>query len=140
MAYIAQKKNYSPNVLLSGRELNNKMTKYIEKKIIDLTNIRNNKKNRILIYGATYKQNVSDLRNSQPLKIFKDLREKYKKQIFCFDNRLDDKSSKKYGVHNTKLDNYYDYLIPLVKHKEFNFFLKKIKNKNKKIKVIDIWN
>ena len=52
------------------------MQQIIKKNIQNKLKIDPNKNKKILICGLTYKQNVADLRNSLPLKIFKDLKSK----------------------------------------------------------------
>ena len=65
LAYKAKQVGYTPNVILSGRKVNNKMGKHIAKTINYLI-INNNKKPEnctALILGVTFKENCSDLRN-----------------------------------------------------------------------------
>ena len=57
LAHIAKKKNYPSKVILSGREINNGMEKYITNKIIKITNI-NTQNKKTLLFGATYKSDV----------------------------------------------------------------------------------
>ena len=52
---------------------------------------------KVLICGLTYKKNVSDIRNSLSLKIFLDLKKKYK-NIFGYDYMCEDKILSKFKI------------------------------------------
>ena len=81
--------------------------------------------------GLTYKKNVGDLRNSLPLKIFKNLNKKYK-IIKGFDPIINNKTAKKFGILNSSLKiKKFDIFIILTPH---DILMKKInKLENKKI-------
>ena len=138
LAHIAKQKNYPSKVILSGREVNNGMEKYITNKIIKITKIKTKNK-KVLLFGITYKSNVADIRNSIPLNIWNKLKVKYKKNIDCVDSCVDKEVAKKYNIRDHVKKEKYDYFIPLVKHKDFNSQFKKAKISNKKIKLIDLW-
>ena len=75
LAYKAKQLNYKPNVILSGRKVNNKMGKHIADTIKTLI-LNNNKKPEncnALILGVTFKENCSDLRNSRVFNLHKSL-------------------------------------------------------------------
>ena len=138
-SYIANKKKYKANVILAGRKINNYMETYITKKIIKLTKI-NSKNIKILLFGATYKPNVADIRNSIPLSIFKFLKKKYSKKVFCMDSCIDKKNAKKHGIMKKNNNIKYDYFIPLVKHDNYKLIYNEIIKKNKKAKLINLLN
>ena len=136
-SYIANKKKYKANVILAGRKINNYMETYITKKIIKLTKI-NSKNIKILLFGATYKPNVADIRNSIPLSIFRFLRKKYSKKVFCMDSCIDNNNAKKYGIIKKNNNIKYDYFIPLVKHDNYKLIYNEIIKKNNKAKLINL--
>ena len=138
LAHIAKQKNYPSKVILSGREINNGMEKYLINKILKITKIKFVNK-KILLFGVTYKSNVSDIRNSIPLNIWKILKTKLKKKIYCVDSCIDKEIAKKLNVETNIKNAKYDYFIPLVKHKDFELQFKKAKANNKEIKLIDLW-
>ena len=78
LTYIAKLNNYNPKVILAGREINNHMKYEVVKKLLKA--IKNNKiktkKAKILVMGISFKENVSDLRNSQALEVVKILLDK----------------------------------------------------------------
>ncbi len=136
LAFKSKKVGYNPRVLLSGRNLNNIMYKYIfnninnglkkhRKKTVDL---------KILILGFSYKENISDFRNTQIIKLYRLFKKKYK-YIDIFDPLVDKILVKK--KYNLKLINspklqYYDSINILVNHDVFfkknKYFYKKYGN------------
>jgi UDP-N-acetyl-D-galactosamine dehydrogenase len=81
-SFLAKQKKIDTNVILAGRAVNNSMKNFIYIEIINFLK-RNNiiKNDKIIFLGVTYKKNVSDLRNSLSLDIYK----KFKKNNFnCF--------------------------------------------------------
>ena len=94
-SYISKKNKINTRITLAGRFINDSMAKIIRnqiKKEINKINPKNKKK--ILICGITYKKNVADLRNSLPLKIFKQLN-KNNSNIKGFDPLIDKEHAKK---------------------------------------------
>ena len=83
LSYIAKKNKFRTNTLLSGRSTNDYMKNYVISEILKC--IKKNKLNnkvKILILGISYKYGVSDLRNSLGLKIFNNLKKKYKNTYY----------------------------------------------------------
>ncbi len=75
---FAKKKGIKTEVILSGRKINNSMYLFMYDKIIkEIKSFKLNlKKTKILVLGLTYKKNVSDIRNSFALKLYKLLKKK----------------------------------------------------------------
>jgi len=74
LSYFANKSNYNTKITLAGRETNNSMTNFTFNLINKEIKRKTEKKNiKISVAGLTYKPNVSDLRNSLALKIYKKL-------------------------------------------------------------------
>ena len=77
LTYKAEEIGYRPEVILSGRRINDNMGKYIAENIIkglikaDIP-VKNAK---VLIKGVTFKENVPDIRNSKVIDIIKELKE-----------------------------------------------------------------
>lgn len=67
---------YHPEVILAGRRINDSMGKYIAEKAIKLTlaNGIDLRKARFVVLGLTFKENVSDLRNSKVVDIISELK------------------------------------------------------------------
>ena len=67
LTYKSKKIGYDPKVILSGRKLNDSMSRYVFEQILEKTKINNIKfKNlKILMLGYSFKENCSDTRNSK---------------------------------------------------------------------------
>lgn len=75
LTYKAQKLGYNPNVILSGRNVNNNMPTYVAQKLSKtLIKIgKNPGESKVLVLGITFKENVSDIRNSRVADLVKEL-------------------------------------------------------------------
>jgi UDP-N-acetyl-D-glucosamine/UDP-N-acetyl-D-galactosamine dehydrogenase len=77
LTHKAESVGYHPEVILSGRRINDNMGKYIVNSLVKEM-IKNNKSiqgARVTILGLTFKENVPDLRNSKVFDIINELRE-----------------------------------------------------------------
>ncbi len=130
LLYKARQINFHPNLIAAGRKINDFIPYFCANKIAKL--ILQNKINNpsILILGATFKENVNDIRNSKVIELYKQLKE------FNFNVEIFDPIAEKEEFFNTykiklleKLDKSYDVVILAVKHKiflekEISFFKK----------------
>ena len=132
--YIASLNKMKLKTLLAGREVNNSMQKFVSKKIEEkIITIQQKKIDpKVLICGLTYKKDVSDVRNSLSLKIFINLRKKYKK-IIGYDYVCEDKISSKFRIRRNieKIKDSFDLVIFLVDHKKNRSLYKYFKKQNK---------
>lgn len=71
----AEQLGYHPQVILSGRRINDGMGAFIAQKLMKLLAVAKIPEPRIGILGVTFKENVSDLRNSRVPDMIKELRE-----------------------------------------------------------------
>lgn len=67
LTYKAQQYGFAPDVILSGRRINNQMPAYIAKRITQMLigKGKNPRECKVLILGITFKENVADIRNSK---------------------------------------------------------------------------
>lgn len=67
LTYISKLNKYDPETILSGRRINDNFHNFIIYKLIKQINERNINRNKckILIMGYTFKENISDFRNSK---------------------------------------------------------------------------
>ncbi len=67
LTYKAQQYGFAPEVILSGRRINNAMPGYIAKRLAQLLiqQGKNPSQCKVLIMGITFKENVADIRNSK---------------------------------------------------------------------------
>jgi len=129
-SFLAKKKKVNTNIILAGRSVNNGMKDFIYKEILNF--FKKNKikrKDKVIFFGATYKKNVPDLRNSLGLDIYK----KFKKNNFnCL--MYDPLLSKEQNMNNNflhKLTNLNTYKagIVLVRHDSICKIINKCKKK-----------
>ena len=71
LTYKAKKIGYRPKVILAGRKINDSMGMMVSKFAYrSILSTKKKSKKNVLILGATFKENVSDVRNSQTYKIY----------------------------------------------------------------------
>ena len=86
LAHKATSLGYHPQVILSGRHVNDQMSAFVTEKVIKLL-IKNNFKvqgSKVLLLGVTFKENCPDIRNSQAFEIYTALK-KLGVDVFAFD-------------------------------------------------------
>ena len=122
--YLAEKaKNLKvePQVILSGRQTNDDMVKFIGKQI----NKKTKKKANILFLGLTFKEDVPDLRNSKSLDLISYLK-KQKHEIMFYDPFIQKfKGFKNFTLPETKKP-IFDSIVLSVPHSQI---LKEFKKK-----------
>jgi UDP-N-acetyl-D-galactosamine dehydrogenase len=77
LTYKAHELGYEAEVITSGRRLNDDMGPYIAKKTVQLL-LQHGKdlsKARVLVMGATFKENVADIRNSKVIDVINELKQ-----------------------------------------------------------------
>lgn len=76
LTYKAQKLGHYPKVILSGREINDNMGSYVARQAIDgiIEQDVSLKAAKVLVMGATFKENVEDIRNSKVVDVINELK------------------------------------------------------------------
>ena len=85
LAYKAKQLGHNPQVILSGREVNDQMSSFVADKLKRLLQSNGVDKNgaSVLLLGATFKENCPDIRNSKVFDIYHQLTEMgYRVQLF----------------------------------------------------------
>jgi len=124
LAHKSQELGYNPEIILSGRRMNDNMPIHLVSRIIKklLSNNNLSQTKTALILGATFKENCPDLRNSKVYDIYKELSD-YNFQIEVHDPVADfNELTELYGnsaIESIIKDKKYDVLIIAVSHKEF---------------------
>ena len=123
LTFKAEQLGYSPNVILAGRKINDNMPKYVAeqtiKKLIKANcNVRNSK---ILVMGITFKENVSDIRNSKVVDIIKELKEYGTEVIIADPLASSEETLEEYGLELTPYEKVSDIaaVIVAVNHNEY---------------------
>ena len=70
LTFKAQQIGYEPKIILSGRELNDEMSKFVSQQLLKKLN---NMPSKILIMGLSFKENCPDIRNTKIIDIYNDL-------------------------------------------------------------------
>jgi len=137
LAHKSRQVGYNPKIILSGRDINDSMSKNIANESIKkIKSIGLKRQPRVLVMGITFKENCPDIRNTQVVKIIKIFINK-KFNVDVIDGIADNKLIKKEHKINMILKpkkNYYDFILLAVKHDLFyKIGIKKIRglcNKN----------
>ncbi len=122
LTYKANALGYDPEVILSGRRINDDMGPYVARRTVQkLTKAHKDvSASRVLIMGATFKENVSDIRNSKVADIVNELKN-YSVTVEVVDPHADgDELQHEYGFGLVpKPNGMYDAIIVAVNHKEY---------------------
>ena len=147
LTYISKKNGYMPNFVISGRTINNNMPKFIVDRIINLLKKQKIKgKVNAFIAGLTFKEDVSDLRNSKVFEIVSLLIKKNIK-VSIFDPLINKSELPSFSKKLFKENMIYkklktDIFILAVSHKnmlnKINKNIKKIKSNNKNLILVDL--
>src|SRR5436190_3384248 len=75
LTYKASELGFDSKVILAGRYINDGMALYVARKVVRYItkNVSNVQSARVLVLGATFKENVSDIRNSKVADVVKEL-------------------------------------------------------------------
>src|SRR6218665_508371 len=122
LTYKAESLGYHPEVILSGRRINDNMGVYIASRVIKLMTMRQLPihGSSILMLGITFKENCSDVRNSRVADVIQEL-QSYGAQVEVYDpNANADVVEEEYGLTLTKtISKKYQAIVLAVSHDEF---------------------
>ena len=159
LTYKAQKLDYHAQIINSGRFVNDSMGGYVAKQTVKkiIAQGINIQAARVLVMGATFKENVSDIRNSKVADVVKEL-QSFSVKVDVTDPHADAEEVRHeygYDLVNDYKNKKYDAIIVAVNHKEYtekeeSYFLEFLNEKavfvdlkgtfRKKIKNILYWS
>ncbi|HEY0040314.1 MAG TPA: UDP binding domain-containing protein, partial [Flavisolibacter sp.] len=122
LTYKASELGYSSRVILAGRHTNDSMSLYVARKVVRhiISNVSDVKSAKVLVMGATFKENVSDIRNSKVADVVKELKEFYVNVDVVDPHADSDELNHEYGFGLTdKPANDYDAVIITVCHEPY---------------------
>jgi UDP-N-acetyl-D-galactosamine dehydrogenase len=123
LTYKSKKLGYDSQVILAGRVINDGMAGYVSKKVLQHIIVRNGnvKDAKVLVMGATFKENVSDIRNSKVADVVKELKS-YSLNVHVTDpHASSEELQHEYGFDLTeKLGVDYDAVIITVPHNAYS--------------------
>ena len=122
LTYKSKELGYDSQVILAGRNINDGMAGYVAKKVLQhiIQNTSNVKDAKVLVMGATFKENVSDIRNSKVADVVKELRS-YSLNVEVSDPYASSEELQhEYGFSLVdKISDNYDAVIVTVPHAEY---------------------
>ena len=123
LTYKAKELGYHAQIINAGRYVNDSMGRYLAKQVVKklINKDKHPKAIRIQILGATFKENVSDIRNSRVLDVVDELKSYGIHKIDVMDPYASEKEMKReYGLElTTRHDGPYDAIILAVNHKQY---------------------
>lgn len=123
LVYKAKELGYHPQIISAGRFTNDSMGGYVAKQTVKkmIAADKNPKDTRVLLMGVTFKENVSDIRNSKVVDIFNELKSFGVRNIDVVDPYADAQEVKhEYGFDMVKgPTGKYDAIIVAVSHQQY---------------------
>jgi UDP-N-acetyl-D-galactosamine dehydrogenase len=123
LTYKARELGYHAQIIHAGRYVNDSMGRYLAKQVVKkiIAKDKNPKQAKILVYGATFKENVSDIRNSRVIDVVDELHSYGIEKIDVMDPYASSEEIKQ--EYNIELrdgnDGPYDTLILAVNHRDY---------------------
>lgn len=123
LSHKAVQLGYHPNVILSGRRVNDSIAEFVASKVIKLMIKKQTTINgsNALILGITFKENCPDIRNTKVVDVYKELTE-YGVAVDVYDPWVNHNNVfKEYGIQVLEqlTEKTYDAVIVAVAHKQF---------------------
>jgi UDP-N-acetyl-D-glucosamine/UDP-N-acetyl-D-galactosamine dehydrogenase len=122
LAHKAESLGYHPQVILSGRRVNDNMGIFVANKLVKLMIAKDHviSKSNVLVLGITFKEDCPDIRNSKVIDVIKELQQ-FNINVDVFDPHADEHEvSLQYDLTLIdKINKTYDGIILAVSHKEF---------------------
>ncbi len=121
LTHKAESLGYHARVINSGRYVNDSMGFYVAKTTVKkiIAAGKNISKSKVLIMGATFKEDVSDIRNSKVSDIVKELKSFGVKVEIVDPHAKNEELKHEYGFGLSKLGKGYDGVIVAVNHQEY---------------------
>lgn len=137
LTYKSSELGYESRVILAGRVINDEMPMYVAKKVVQhiIKNAKEATGARVLVMGATFKENVSDIRNSKVIDMVKELRA-FSLNVDIVDSQANNEElQQEYGFPlSPAVGKNYDAVILAVAHNDYKNltedYLLKITNPN----------
>ena len=123
LTYKAEQMGYHSQIILSGRQINDDMGKYVAENTVKRM-IKANKQingSRVAIFGVTFKENTPDVRNTKVIDVINEL-EEYGVEVLVVDPVADeDDLLNEFGIKLSKINDIenVDAVVFAVPHDEF---------------------
>ena len=130
LTFKAEEVGYKPDLILTARQINNGMSKYIADKTIKemIKAGKTIKGSNILVLGVTFKEDCPDMRNTKVIDVIEELKD-FGAEIDVYDPWVDHEVEGKWykhGIINNPLDSNrkYDAIVVAVGHEKFKKYTK----------------
>ncbi len=123
LTYKASELGYNSRVILAGRYINDNMSLYVARRVVRhiISHVNDVKAARVLVMGATFKENVSDIRNSKVADVVKELKEFFLKVDVVDPHASSEELQHEYGFGLAdKIGKDYDAVIVTVCHDPYS--------------------
>ncbi len=122
LAHKAESLGYYPQVILSGRRVNDNMGIFVANKLVKILISKNViiSKSKVLVLGITFKEDCPDIRNSKVIDIVKELQQ-FNINVDVYDPHADKKEvEKEYDIMlQSNIHSKYDAIVLAVSHSYF---------------------
>lgn len=126
LAFKAESLGYQPEVILSGRRVNNNMGHFIANKVIKLMIAKGQKilDSKVLVLGITFKENCPDIRNTKVINVIDELKG-FGCNVSIYDSWANPQEVKeRHNIelithHSSLIPHHYNAIILAVAHNEF---------------------
>jgi len=122
LTHKSKELGYDSQVILAGRVINDGMAGYVARKVLQhiIHHNGNVKDARVLVMGATFKENVSDIRNSKVADVVKELKS-FSLNVQVTDPHAEsDEVKHEYGFElDSNIGNDYDAVLITVPHQAY---------------------
>ena len=125
LTYKSKELGYDSQVILAGRNINDGMAGYVAKKVLQhvIQHTGNIKDAKVLVMGATFKENVSDIRNSKVADVVKELKSFSLNVDITDPHASSEELHHEYGFELTEnIGKEYDAIIVAVPHNGYKDF------------------
>jgi len=127
LTHKAQEIGYNPEIILSGRRMNDNMGLFVANQVVKLLIKKGHKVagTKVLVMGITFKENCPDIRNSKVIDVINELKE-FECEVEVFDPWANvEEVKEEYGlalINNEELviNNKYDAIVLAVAHDKFH--------------------
>jgi UDP-N-acetyl-D-glucosamine/UDP-N-acetyl-D-galactosamine dehydrogenase len=121
LTHKAQQAGYHAKIINSGRYVNDSMGFYIGKQTVKkmIAQGKHIQEAKVLVMGATFKEDVSDIRNSKVIDVVNELKSFQVKVDLVDPYASSEEMEHEYGVNLVEIGKNYDAIIVAVNHKSY---------------------
>lgn len=121
LTHKAQQAGYHAKIINSGRYVNDSMGFYIGKQTVKkiIAQGKHIQEAKVLVMGATFKEDVSDIRNSKVIDVVNELKSFQVKVDLVDPHASSEEMEHEYGVRLVEIGKNYDAIIVAVNHKDY---------------------